>query len=447
MVSRRQLVTLSVLCGACGYIPVASSFSGLVELSRRKSCRQQQTLLYSKWGGPRTGVRLPLLDVSDESSWILPLPSSHLPAPLTTPYVYGMSVHRPVHRMLMDNAVSEAKAEKILSGASTSTPPAALFGHVAWRDPLTSTSDDKMENHSLLGAIGCATEILAMDKKGSDAEDNSDDDKTADSVTCLVRGSFRFVVKEVVQIFPYPVAIVDQLVDRHDQAPSTVFQDPDEMYSDLSVDDIISRIKQAMDTLLERRLEPPPTLSPLEQSILEQVNTASPLNLKNAMNQEEAQEMTAVWDVFIDSVLEDYLFALGIMAAEIGQANNELRTQMLIETNGVQRLRIVLKELDRQNGLASAQKLAETIVEESSDPDEKELKVGTPEMPPWTKSIQIGMRVEYYWSEADGWCAGAVAEKPMKVVDELIITVLFDDGETHRLPFHPEEKVRWRPPQ
>ena len=31
------------------------------------------------------------------------------------------------------------------------------------------------------------------------------------------------------------------------------------------------------------------------------------------------------------------------------------------------------------------------------------------------------------------------------VVDELIITVLFEDGYTHKLPFQGDEKARWRP--
>lgn len=58
--------------------------------------------------------------------------------------------------------------------------------------------------------------------------------------------------------------------------------------------------------------------------------------------------------------------------------------------------------------------------------------------------MKKGTKIEYYWSEQDGWLGGTVVETIM-IVDELIITVLFDDGETVRLPFDPEEKVRWRP--
>lgn len=38
-----------------------------------------------------------------------------------------------------------------------------------------------------------------------------------------------------------------------------------------------------------------------------------------------------------------------------------------------------------------------------------------------------------------------IIENPVMVVDELLVTVEFEDGEVHKLPFSPEEKVRWRP--
>lgn len=74
-------------------------------------------------------------------------------------------------------------------------------------------------------------------------------------------------------------------------------------------------------------------------------------------------------------------------------------------------------------------------------------KVGSPELPPWVTGIKDGTRIEYFWNEEEGWCGGVVDGEPMKVLDELIVTVRFDDGETHRLPITPDEKVRWRPPQ
>jgi len=65
-------------------------------------------------------------------------------------------------------------------------------------------------------------------------------------------------------------------------------------------------------------------------------------------------------------------------------------------------------------------------------------------IPPWAKSITKGTKIEYYWSEKDGWLAGTVVDSTM-ILDELIITILFSDGETERIKFDPEEKARWRP--
>lgn len=72
-------------------------------------------------------------------------------------------------------------------------------------------------------------------------------------------------------------------------------------------------------------------------------------------------------------------------------------------------------------------------------------QVGTPELPPWSKQIRKGTKVSYYWNEEWEWCDAEVIEDPAMVVDELLVTVRFDDGEVHRLPFHPDERARWRP--
>jgi hypothetical protein len=72
-------------------------------------------------------------------------------------------------------------------------------------------------------------------------------------------------------------------------------------------------------------------------------------------------------------------------------------------------------------------------------------QVGTPELPPWSKQITKGMKISYYWNEEWEWCDAEVIEDPVMIVDELIVTVRFEDGEVHKLPFHPEEKARWRP--
>ena len=36
-------------------------------------------------------------------------------------------------------------------------------------------------------------------------------------------------------------------------------------------------------------------------------------------------------------------------------------------------------------------------------------------------------------------------EDPVAIDNEMIVTVKFEDGETHKLPFSGDEKARWRP--
>jgi hypothetical protein len=107
---------------------------------------------------------------------------------------------------------------------------------------------------------------------------------------------------------------------------------------------------------------------------------------------------------------------------------------------------MVLKHLDEVVGMARARKMALAITEKSNE-DDRDLKVGAPQLPPWAKSIVKGTKLEYFWSEKDGWFSGVVIEVPVMVLDELLITVRFSDGEVQKLPFTGDEKVRWRPAQ
>ena len=38
----------------------------------------------------------------------------------------------------------------------------------------------------------------------------------------------------------------------------------------------------------------------------------------------------------------------------------------------------------------------------------KDLRVGTPKLPPWAKQIWKGIMVEYYWNEDKEWCLGTL---------------------------------------
>ena len=187
--------------------------------------------------------------------------------------------------------------------------------------------------------------------------------------------------------------------------------------------------------------------SPLEQSILEDTGMFPMVNPADA-ERNQVEEMAAVWDIFQSSLVDDIAptdrkFAVAFMAAELADMPNEVRRQLLVERNPVQRLRRVLEELEEAVGMARAKKLA-TQITDDVDESSKDLKLGQPELPPWSRQIRKGTRIEYYWSENDGWLGGEVEDAEM-VFDELLVTVKFDDGEVHRLPFVADEKVRWRP--
>ena len=138
-------------------------------------------------------------------------------------------------------------------------------------------------------------------------------------------------------------------------------------------------------------------------------------------------------------------FAVAIMAAELADLKNDLRQEILLVRNAEERLRIVLRQLKEIVGMAQARKMASSITDKADD-DERDLKVGKPMLPPWAKQIKKGTKIEYFWNEEYEWCPGVVAEDPITIADELLLTIRFDgEEETHRLPLSAEDKLRWRP--
>lgn len=392
--------------------------------------------------GGRTTILLPLLDLSGSEivdTVIVPLPSSHLPDELTTLNLYGMQLSRPVHKMLIEEAI-----QKGTDLGREGRPKERAYGYVVQKQ-----SDD-----SLVGAVGCAAEVLIQAAR-PDTKGESEVGKDA-PIAVLYRGCYRFVVKEVVKTIPYPVAIVDELLDDDDDDPSPVAlgnsDDDDELeeYAKLSVGELNQRIMQSLKTLIGLRLEEAcnSAVTPLEQSILESANMFMP---DQASQEDQAEEAAAVFDVFSSSLMDiapsrkEQSYAIAMMAAEIASFDNELRTKIITMTNSRVRLQLVCKEVEEQLGMKQARKIAATITAES-DESSKDLKVGPPTLPPWANQIRKGTRIEYYWNDEWEWSSGEVVEEPVKIMDELLINVKFDvDGEIHVLPLNPEEKLRWRP--
>jgi hypothetical protein len=449
---------------------------------------------------------------------IVPLPSNFLPDQISTPFLYGMQISRPVHKLLVEEAISIASMENWSSMTKSSSPSMSIdddtgnidavddedsqpvvspliqpmmkeakrpmYGHLIWKDRSRET---------LIGAIGCTTEILVHGNTGGGGGglvDNDRDDIKSPTLatvapdTILGRGGFRFRVKEVIKTIPFPIAVVDEIQDDTNDDDSEMFSsvtgsgsdtddddddDDDDDLRELDTPQLIQQIIRLTQSILSQRLDEAHAktrLSPLEKSILEDsqrlmgnknedrssvdgINSGlSPVNMAE-IELAHAEEMVAVWEVFqlclVDDILpQDRRFAVAIMAAELADLDNKTRKQILLTRNGVERLRIVLRQVHEIAGMARARKMAETITEKVID-DEKDLKVGVPLLPPWAKQIKRGTRIEYFWNEEYGWCGGEVIEDPVRIVDEILLTIRFDDGETHRLPLAAEDKVRWRP--
>eukprot|EP00586_Coscinodiscus_wailesii_P000653 CAMPEP_0172481572 /NCGR_PEP_ID=MMETSP1066-20121228/7555_1 /TAXON_ID=671091 /ORGANISM="Coscinodiscus wailesii, Strain CCMP2513" /LENGTH=468 /DNA_ID=CAMNT_0013243997 /DNA_START=101 /DNA_END=1507 /DNA_ORIENTATION=- len=399
----------------------------------------------------KRNVKMPLFLPEESHEAITPLPAAHLPPEIATLNLYGMIMSSASHiRMVEDAKMFGARA------AGESRDILGRFGYVVRR---------RDDSDSLVGATGVVVDILVCSPAPPESVGSDDaDPQRFPKVALLTRGSFRFTVKEITSSIPYPTAIVDELLDydeSHEEQmiyyndftdnfqndePTTDDDDDEEEpchYSGLNAGSLSRKCLEAMQTLISQKLsKPSPTL--LERSILDTVGVSP------SAEADKAEEMAAVFALFQEELVEmtDVVvrrYAIAMLAAEMAGVSDETRQEIVVTRDGVERLRTVLRGMDEVISRERAKALTEQIVEETTDDDEKQLKVGKPSLPPWTKAIQTGMRCEYYWNEEEGWCAGTVVEVE-RIVDELLIVFKFDvDGETHRLPFLADEKARWRP--
>jgi predicted DNA-binding protein YlxM (UPF0122 family) len=317
----------------------------------------------------RRNICIPLLDLSDSeyaNKVIIPLPSAHLPQELTTLHLYGMQLQRPVHKMLLDEAIQ---------GGDN------IMGEIGTKERVYGCIVSKKSKDSLVGSIGCTAEILIR-AEPSDADFTRSDVGDDVPITILCRGSYRFVVKEVVRTFPYPVGIVDELVDQEPLQSERIEKDDeeddddDDVYADLDSSELVRRTMVGLKTLIDQKLSDQESgLSPLEKSILED----SGLSLVEHQ-QSQAEEMAAVFDIFESSLTDiapmpiERYYAIGMLAAEMANVDNRIRQTIISMTDGLARLRVVLRELESAVNLNRARKMAHTITNEL-DEYEKDLKV------------------------------------------------------------------------
>jgi hypothetical protein len=405
------------------------------------------------------GQEIPLMDVLNKDEFsnemIQPLPSRQYPEEMRTLFLYGMPVKVPLHQAIMDDA-----NDRLVIGDGSASA-LACFGNLAYK-PTADGSDDS--SHSLVGAIGCAAQILPIPlspKAVSFISDTSEDQINA----VLCRGWYRFIVRKVIQTVPFAVAIVDELVDddsnidtiapqfkadassRDDNSDDDEEDDDDEdNYAGLTPDQLEKRLVQGMRDYVQQQLDiSNREMTPLELSILQGAGGMS-------AQRQAAEEMAAVLDVFTLYMVDENpapaerYYMLAFLAAEMTNLENDIRREILVLTNGVQRLRVVLAAVEDKVGMARARQMAKSITAKS-DEEEKDLQVGKPKLPPWALQIKKGMRIEYYWNEEYEWCVCELVKDPVLLDDgELIVTVLFEDDDmTRQLPFRADEKARWRP--
>lgn len=365
--------------------------NALLRRNCARTIRPIQTWLYMSSFNPQTlrrGIKVPLLDVPDPENGkqedhqplvVVPLPSDHLPPELRDLNVYGMELSRPVHKRIMEDALERAERNPIYA----EVPPKPMYGHIAWKKP----GDDS----SLVGAIGCVSEILLQaDGNGAatmmgggitdaggtleTAVQSNGGEESGLSKTIVASGAFRFVVKQVTQTVPYPVAIVDELPDQE-----VSVDDDDDDDDKMSPTQIIQELFQNLQSYVDQKVEEASNkeMSLLERSILEDTGIpADPV----ATEQTRAEQMAAVLITFRTSLVDICLtpreryFAVAFLAAEMVDLKNPIRREMLAMVDGLKRLRLVAKEVNEAVGMERARKMAKEITD-TTDESSKDLMV------------------------------------------------------------------------
>mmetsp|Transcript_4998 Transcript_4998/g.5201 ORF Transcript_4998/g.5201 Transcript_4998/m.5201 type:complete len:158 (-) Transcript_4998:1123-1596(-) len=143
----------------------------------------------------------------------------------------------------------------------------------------------------------------------------------------------------------------------------------------------------SMEILVKEKLENAEraAANPLEKEILESAGV-SVSHFKM-----QAEEFAAVFAVFQQQLIEitkptERLFAIGMMASEIGELSFDDRRKMLVTRNGIERLIIFLKAVDtkirsRKINTEEGRTTSSSSLLGDKNDDEKELKVRSCQLP------------------------------------------------------------------
>ena len=141
--------------------------------------------------------------------------------------------------------------------------------------------------------------------------------------------------------------------------------DDDDMYADLPTSELVPRTLAAMKAITDQGISTKPKeKSPLEESILEQSNMPrGMIQSMSSMAQNQAEEMAAVFDLFVASLVDiapmpvDRYYAVALMGGEMAGLDNSERKRLLTTRNGVERMRFVLQKLEEKIGMTQAKRI------------------------------------------------------------------------------------------
>ena len=332
-----------------------------------------------------------------EEILVQPLPSIHLQQQpeLANIHVYGMKLTVPLHQQIINHAwditATNIDANKIdldedlmpQRGLPYNDPAKIpLVGVIAYKPP-TGSKDDSTK-HSAIGTIGCAVQVLynaaIMNndeyKKNLNIDSGSNNDMTggsrnkkkkktiryntpSTSKTVLCRGLFRFIVRDIKQSIPYTVALVEELHDiRESEVLTTTSPNVEsntminDSHANMTTTELMQRTLQSMQYVVDRMMEHAiqssnQPLNPLEESILQDNGMIHQQQQARNEIRETAQEYNDIWNIFRSSLVDmspnERYYSVPFMAAEICHFPNQVRRQMLVTTNPIERLRIACR--------------------------------------------------------------------------------------------------------
>lgn len=276
----------------------------------------------------------------------------------------------------------------------------------------TNSAITTLQKSMLLHRVGtCLCGFLYNETIGCIAAITQEED------TIVYRGECTFRIVEIESTIPYTVATVELMEPLESKGGA----------DDESIDTLKDLLLDWAQLMLEKAQQPK---TPLEESLLGVISHRNVIIAQERVSVIEAAPLQCLVDLVPDLV---------------GFSNAQRCTLMSDHSNVSSRIQYVRGIVKERLGMERARKLADSITDSVDEPA-KDLRVGNPTIPSWSKQIRSGTRLEYFWNVEIGWCSGTVTEQPVMIVDELLINVRFDDdGSTHRLPFSTDDMLRWRP--